>query len=142
LGATLFQDSHNLQDQYLREIGNKDPRYTGTTWLPAMLTTVWRQSFAVWSERNATIHGNTHATRQAALRRKITSEIYQWFYCRDQSTALTFSKPNLVQPLKDQTFRSPKTPLMLHLIGFKCTAPSSSMAFNSPTQLPSRTSDK
>jgi hypothetical protein len=49
-----------------------------------MLTTVWRQFFVVWSERNNTIHGNTHATRQAALRQTITCEIHQWFYRRDQ----------------------------------------------------------
>jgi hypothetical protein len=30
-----------LQDQYLREIGSKDPKYTGTTWLTAMITAVW-----------------------------------------------------------------------------------------------------
>jgi hypothetical protein len=56
-----------LQYQYLREIGNKDPKYTGTSWLTAMLTTVWRQFFVVWSERNATVRRNIHATRQAAL---------------------------------------------------------------------------
>jgi hypothetical protein len=49
-----------------------------------MLTTVWQQFFVVWSKRNATVHGNTHATRQAALRRKITRESHQWFYCKDQ----------------------------------------------------------
>jgi hypothetical protein len=69
-----------LQDQYLQEIVNKDPKYTGTSWLTAMLITVWRQFF----ERNATVHGNTHATRQAALCQKITREIHQWFYHKDQ----------------------------------------------------------
>jgi hypothetical protein len=49
-----------------------------------MLTTVWRQFFDVWSERNATIHGNTHATRQAAQRQKITREIHQWIYRKEQ----------------------------------------------------------
>jgi hypothetical protein len=49
-----------------------------------MLTTVWRQFFNVWSERNATINGNTHATRQAAQRQKITREIHQWIYRREQ----------------------------------------------------------
>jgi hypothetical protein len=49
-----------------------------------MLTTVWQQFFVVWSERNDTVHGNTHATRQAALCRKFTREIHQWFYHRDQ----------------------------------------------------------
>jgi hypothetical protein len=44
-----------------------------------MITTIWRQFFVVWSERNATVHGSTHANRQAALRRKI-----QWFYRKDQ----------------------------------------------------------
>jgi hypothetical protein len=59
-----------LQDQYLREIGNEDPKYIGTTWrLTAMLATVWQQFFALWSERNATI-----ATRQAVLCRKITAK--------------------------------------------------------------------
>ena len=38
----------------------------------------------MWSEQNATIHGNTHATRQAALHRKITREIHRWFYRQDQ----------------------------------------------------------
>ena len=74
----------HLQDQYLREIGNKDPKYTGTTWLTTMITTVWKQFFEVWSERNATIHGNTHTTRQEALRRKITREIHQWYHRQDQ----------------------------------------------------------
>jgi hypothetical protein len=69
-----------LQDQYLQEIVNKDPKYTGTSWLTAMLITVWRQFF----ERNATVHGNTHTTRQAALCQKITREIHQWFYHKDQ----------------------------------------------------------
>jgi hypothetical protein len=73
-----------LLDQYLREIGNKDPKYTGTTWLTAMPTTVWPQFFVVWSERKDTVHGNTQATRQPALCRKITRGIYQWFYRRDQ----------------------------------------------------------
>jgi hypothetical protein len=49
-----------------------------------MITTVWRQFFVVWSERNATVHGNTQATRQEALRRKMTREINQWFYHKDQ----------------------------------------------------------
>jgi hypothetical protein len=49
-----------------------------------MITTVWWQLFVVWSERNATVHGNTHATRQEALCRKITREIHQWFYRKDQ----------------------------------------------------------
>jgi hypothetical protein len=49
-----------------------------------MITTIWQQFFVVWSERNATVHGNTHATRQEALCRKITREIHQWFYCKDQ----------------------------------------------------------
>jgi hypothetical protein len=49
-----------------------------------MLITVWRQFFVVWSERNATVHRNTHTNRQAALCRKITRKIHQWFYRRDQ----------------------------------------------------------
>jgi hypothetical protein len=73
-----------LQDQYLREIGNKDLKYTGTSWLTAMITKFWRQFFVVWSERNATVHGNTQATRQEALCRKITREIHHWFYRKDQ----------------------------------------------------------
>jgi hypothetical protein len=74
-----------LQDQYLLDIGNKDLKYTGASWLTAMLTTVWRQFFVVWSERNNTVHGNTHATRQQAdLHQIITREIHQWLYCRDQ----------------------------------------------------------
>jgi hypothetical protein len=49
-----------------------------------MLTTVWRRFFVVWSECNDSVHGNTHATRQAALCQKITHKIHQWFYRRDQ----------------------------------------------------------
>jgi hypothetical protein len=49
-----------------------------------MITTVCRQFFVVWSERDATVHGNTQATRQEALCRKITREIHQWFYRNDQ----------------------------------------------------------
>jgi hypothetical protein len=41
-----------------------------------MITIVWRFFFEVWSERNATTHGNTKDTRQAALRRKSTREIH------------------------------------------------------------------
>jgi hypothetical protein len=70
----------DLQDQYLGEIGSKVSKYTGTNWLTAMLTTVWRQFFLVWSDCNATIHGNIQVTRQAALPR----EIHQWFHCGDQ----------------------------------------------------------
>jgi hypothetical protein len=36
------------------------------------------------SQRNNTVHGNTHATRNVALWRKIPREIHQWFYRRDQ----------------------------------------------------------
>jgi hypothetical protein len=135
-----------LQDQYLWEIGNKDPKYTGTTWLTAMLiSTVWQQLFALWLERNATIHGAPMLPSKRSSAGKLPAKSTNGSTARtncSNRTALTSLKPNLVQPLKQRTFGSPKTPLVLHLIGDKCTAPSYLMALNSPTQLPSRVSDK
>jgi hypothetical protein len=85
-GKSLRDDgpANGLIYKYLWKIGNKDPKYIGTTWLTAMLTAVWQQFFVIWSERNATLHGKTHVPWQEALRRKITHQIHQWFSCKDQ----------------------------------------------------------
>jgi hypothetical protein len=50
----------------------------------AVITTVWRLFFEVVSKQNATMHGNTKDTHQAALFQKITQEIRLWFKCQDQ----------------------------------------------------------
>jgi hypothetical protein len=53
----------SLQDQHLRQLQITANCHTGLLWTTNVITTVWKEFFTMWSNRNTAIHGKDSDTR-------------------------------------------------------------------------------
>ena len=65
------------QDDYLREIGNQERKYSGRSWVTGVTTIIWDQVYNNWEERNNDRHGSDRVTQEGSAQydRK-TEELY------------------------------------------------------------------
>jgi hypothetical protein len=75
------------QDKYLRRLKIHTRTHTGAGWALRTMTTLWRDFFVLWKERNEAIHGHDTASQQLARKRKLRLEIGFLHDNRDQVLA-------------------------------------------------------
>jgi hypothetical protein len=65
-----------LQNQHLHQQNAANNSTSGLLWTTSIITTVWKEYFAMWEVRNDAVHGSDSETRQIARRRKLKVELH------------------------------------------------------------------
>ena len=73
-----------LQDLHLSSLPARPKQATGDSWTTSILFSTWTEFHTLWLTRNKLVHGHDAATREAAQRTRVRTELEHLYSLKSQ----------------------------------------------------------